>query len=150
VVSTTTQQDADDSTLFPVPQAADPDEAVALRHIETYFSGPVDRAREKIRAANTELEAALARQAHWRETGVLSDADADCVAIEAQGAVLETGSTLIRTPGFPNVALDRGPYERAQTEHAAVCRYLRARHPNLVGTEPQPERRQGRRKAARR
>jgi hypothetical protein len=123
---------------------------VALRHIEAYFQSPVDHARERIRAANRELQAALARQAHWRQTGVLSDADADCVAIEAQGAVLHTGSALIRAPGFPNVELDRGPYERAQAEHAAVCRYLRPRHSNLVTTEAQPERGPGRKTAGRR
>ena len=148
-MNTTTQRLVDDGALF-APLAADPDEAVALRHIEAYFLAPVERAREKIRAANMELEAALARQAHWRETGILSDAAADCVAIEAQGAVLQTGSALIQTPGFPNVALDRGPHERAQAEHAAVCRYLRILHPNLVATEPEPERDSGRRRAARR
>jgi hypothetical protein len=140
---------SDDDALFPAPIPADPDEAVALRHIEAYFQRPVDRARERIRAANADLEAALARQANWTQTRVLSDADADCVAIAAQGVVLDTGSALIRTPGFPNVALDRGPYERAQAEHAAVCRYLRARHPNLVGTQPEPERVPGRRKRSR-
>lgn len=138
-----------EDALFPVPAAADPDEAVALRHIEAYFQGPVDRAREQIRAANAELEAALARQANWTQTRVLSDADADCVAIAAQSAVLDTGSALIRTPGFPNVALDRGLYEQAQVEHAAVCRYLRVRHPNLVATQPEPERVPGRRKRSR-
>ncbi len=140
---------SDEDALFSAPVPADPDEAVALRHIEAYFQRPVDRARERVRAANAELEAALARQAHWQQTQILSDADADCVAIAAQGAVLDTGSALIRTPGFPNVAVDRGPYERAQAEHAAVCRYLRARHPNLVGTQPEPERGPGRGKRSR-
>jgi len=148
-VVTVPEHTSDDDALFPVLAAADPDEAVALRHIEAYFQRPVDRARERIRAANAELESALARQAGWQRTGVLSDADADCVAIAAQGTVLDTGSALIRTPGFPNVALDRGPYEQAQAEHAAVCRYLRARHPNLVGTQPEPERELGRRKRSR-
>lgn len=138
-----------DDALFPAPVPVDPDEAVALRHIEAYFQRPVDRARERIRVANAELESALARQSDWQRTGVLSDADADCVAIAAQSVVLDTGSALIRTPGFPNVALDRGPYERAQVEHAAVCRYLRARHPNLVGTQSEPERGPARRKRSR-
>ena len=143
------EQMSDDDALFPAPVPVDPDEAMALRHIEAYFQRPVDRARERIRAANAELESALARQANWQQTKVLSDADADCVAIAAQSVVLDTGSALIRTPGFPNVALDRGPYERAQAEHAAVCRYLLARHPNLVGTEPEPERGPGRGKRSR-
>jgi hypothetical protein len=144
------QAAAEDGALFPAPRTQDPDQAVALRHIEAYFQNPVDRAREKIRKASVELEAALARQANWRETGILSDADADCVAIQVRGAVLETGSALIRTPGFPNVELDREPYERAQAEHAAVCRYLRPRHPGLVTTEAQPERGPGRGTAGRR
>jgi hypothetical protein len=144
------EQAAEDGALFPAPRTPDPDEAVALRHIEAYFQGPVERARERIRAATKDLQAALARQAHWRRSGVLSDADADWVAIQAQDAVLESGSALIRTPGFPNVELDREPYERAQAEHAAVCRYLRPRHPGLVTTEAQPERGVGRRTAGRR
>jgi hypothetical protein len=122
-----------DGALFAVPGPGDPDEPIALAHIEAYFQDAVDRARAKAEAAQRDLLAAQDRQAAWRETRVLPDHEANLVASRATGAAVDLASALINTPGFPNVALDRTAYERALAEEDAVRRWLRAHgHPHVL------------------
>ncbi len=130
-----------DGALFAVPAPADPDEQVALAHIEAYFQDAVDRAQAKAEAAQRDLLAARARQTAWRETRVLPEHEADFVAMYAAGAAVDIASALINTPGFPNVTVDRTAYERALEENAAVRRWLRAHgHPHVHEARSDPGR----------
>lgn len=134
-----TETGGGDGALFSAPVPADPDEPVALKHIEGYFQEAVDRTQAKVEAAQRDLLAARERQSAWRETRVLPEHEADFVAMHAAGTAVDIASALISTPGFPNVAVDRTAYERALEENAAVRRWLRAHgHPHVHEAQSEP------------